>query len=59
VRNKELSVILGEETLTPEERRYVRFAESFERKFINQGAYEERSIDETLNLGLEALSLLK
>ncbi|MBO3808852.1 MAG: V-type ATP synthase subunit B [Candidatus Brockarchaeota archaeon] len=58
-RNKELSAILGEETLTSEERKYVRFTEVFEKRFIKQGAYEERSIDETLNLGLEVLSVLK
>jgi V/A-type H+-transporting ATPase subunit B len=59
LRNKELSTILGEDALTAEERRYVKFSEVFERKFINQGAYEERSIDETLNLGLDVLSVLK
>jgi len=59
LRSRELSMILGEEALTDEERRYVRFSEIFERKFINQGVYEERSIDETLDLGLEVLSILK
>ncbi|MEM3747034.1 MAG: V-type ATP synthase subunit B, partial [Thermoproteota archaeon] len=59
LRNKELSAVLGEETLTSEERKYVRFTEVFEKRFIKQGAYEERSIDETLNLGLEVLSVLK
>jgi V/A-type H+-transporting ATPase subunit B len=59
LRNKELSSILGEETLTSEERQYVKFAEAFEKRFINQGVDEERSIDETLDLGLEVLSILK
>jgi V/A-type H+-transporting ATPase subunit B len=59
LRNKELSSILGEETLTSEERQYVKFAEAFEKRFINQGVDEERSIDKTLDLGLEVLSILK
>lgn len=59
IRNKELASILGEETLTEEERKYIRFAEYFERKFINQGFYEERDINKTLDLGLEVLSILK
>jgi V/A-type H+-transporting ATPase subunit B len=59
LRSKELSMILGEEALTAEERKHVKFSEIFERKFINQGAYEERSIDETLDLGLEVLSVLR
>jgi V/A-type H+-transporting ATPase subunit B len=58
-RNEELASVLGEETLTPEERRYIKFAETFETKFINQGINEERDIDKTLDLGLEVLSVLK
>ncbi|MGQ9596797.1 MAG: V-type ATP synthase subunit B [Thermoproteota archaeon] len=59
LRSRELSAILGEESLTPEERRYMKFVEVFEKKFINQDPYEERSIDETLDRGQEALSILK
>lgn len=58
-RNKELASVLGEGTLTSEERRYIKFADTFERKFINQGTNEERTIDKTLDLGLEVLSVLK
>ncbi|MGQ9689779.1 MAG: V-type ATP synthase subunit B [Thermoproteota archaeon] len=59
LRSRELSAILGEESLTPEERRYMKFVEVFEKEFINQDPYEERSIDETLDRGQEALSILK
>ena len=56
VRN--LASVIGEEELNETERLYLRFGEEFERKFINQGMNEERSIEETLNIGWEVLSIL-
>jgi V/A-type H+-transporting ATPase subunit B len=51
----DLSLIMGEETLTREERSYLTFAESLERRFIRQGEAEHRTINETLDLALELL----
>lgn len=55
---KELSAILGDAALTPLDRQYAYFAEEFEKKYINQGFYTNRSIEETLQIGWELLTLL-
>ncbi len=56
--NKELMSILGEGALTPTDLLYVKFADEFERRYVNQGYGENRSIEETLDLGWELLSIL-
>ncbi|HDD63625.1 MAG TPA: V-type ATP synthase subunit B [Thermoprotei archaeon] len=53
-----LALIIGEENLSPIDRRYLKFAEEFENRFINQGEYENRDIDETLDLAWEILAIL-
>jgi len=55
---RELMVVLGEAALTEADKAYVRFADEFERRFIAQGEYEARSIEETLDLGWKLLELL-
>ena len=55
---KELSAILGDAALTPLDRQYAAFAEEFEKRYINQGFYTNRSIEETLQIGWELLTLL-
>ncbi|MBR6709334.1 MAG: V-type ATP synthase subunit B, partial [Clostridia bacterium] len=55
---KELMVVLGEAALSPMDRLYARFADAFEAEYINQGFYENRTIEETLDLGWRLLSLL-
>lgn len=56
VRN--LASVIGEEELTPLDHQYLEFGEYFERKFVAQKLDEDRTIEETLDLGWEALSLL-
>lgn len=51
---RRLVTIVGEEGLSDLDRRYLAFADEFERKFVGQGE-ADRSIDETLDLGLELL----
>lgn len=55
---KELSAILGDAALTEVDKKYAKFAEEFERKYISQGFETNRTIEETLNLGWELLSIL-
>lgn len=55
---KELSAILGDAALTPLDRQYAYFAEEFEKRYINQGFYTNRSIEDTLKIGWELLTLL-
>jgi V/A-type H+-transporting ATPase subunit B len=53
-----LVAVVGQEALTERDRRYLEFAERFEREFVNQGMYENRSLETTLDLGWELLRLL-
>lgn len=55
---KELSTILGESALSDIDKLYARFAEEFELKYISQGFSVDRSIEETIDLGWELLSIL-
>ncbi len=55
---KELMVVLGEAALTPTDRLYAKFADEFEARYINQGFNDNRSIEETLDLGWELLKIL-
>ena len=55
---KELMVVLGEAALTPMDRLYAKFADEFEKQYINQGFYENRTIEETLDLGWKLLAIL-
>ncbi|MCD6245470.1 V-type ATP synthase subunit B, partial [candidate division WOR-3 bacterium] len=54
---QELAVILGEAALTDLDKLYFKFAEDFENRYVSQGEYENRSIEETLNIGWELLSM--
>lgn len=56
--SRELEAILGEAALSDMDKLYYRFASDFEKKYINQGHNENRSVEETLNLGWELLSML-
>ncbi len=55
---KELMVVLGESALTPVDRLYAKFADAFEEEYINQSFREDRSIEQTLDLGWKLLSIL-
>jgi V/A-type H+/Na+-transporting ATPase subunit B len=53
-----LASIIGEEELSPLDHDYLKFGEEFERKFLNQGYYDRRTLEQSLELGWELLSLL-
>lgn len=55
---KELSVILGESALSDIDKIYAKFADAFEDRYVSQGYNTDRSIEETLNIGWELLSIL-
>ncbi len=56
VRN--LASVIGEEELTPLDHQYLDFGEFFEREFVSQGDTEDRTIEETLDLGWKSLKKL-
>ncbi len=53
-----LASVIGEEELTPLDHEYLKFGEAFERRFLNQRTDENRSIEQTLDLGWEVISML-
>lgn len=55
---KELMVILGEAALTEMDKLYAKFADEFEARYIDQGYFTNRTIEETLDLGWELLRIL-
>jgi V/A-type H+-transporting ATPase subunit B len=55
---KELAVILGEAALSDTDKLFAKFADEFETRYVSQGENEDRSIEETLNLGWELLTIL-
>ena len=55
---KELAVVLGESALSEVDRKYARFADLFEKEYLNQGFYVNRSIEETLDISWRLLATL-
>ena len=55
---KELMTILGEAALSDDDKLYAKFAEEFEKRYVSQGNETNRSIEETLTIGWELLSIL-
>ena len=56
--SKELAAILGEAALSDTDKLYAKFAEEFEKVYINQGFNADRPVEETLNIGWELLKIL-
>lgn len=55
---KELSIVLGESALSEQDKKLARFADLFEKEYVNQGFNTNRSIEETLDLGWKLLATL-
>jgi len=55
---RDLVAVVGEEALTDRDQKFLEFAERFESEFINQGVNEDRSIEDTLELAWDLLSIL-
>ncbi len=55
---KELAVILGEASLSDADKKYAAFSDAFEKQYVSQGYETNRSIEETLDLGWQLLTML-
>ncbi|MCD6246918.1 MAG: V-type ATP synthase subunit B [Candidatus Diapherotrites archaeon] len=55
---KDLVAVVGEEALTERDRKFLRFAEEFEKRFVQQGYEEDRSIEETLSIAWDLFKML-
>jgi V/A-type H+-transporting ATPase subunit B len=55
---RDLVAVIGEEALSTRDKLYLNFADAFERRFVKQGEYENRDIEQTLDLGWDLLSIV-
>jgi len=55
---RSLASVIGEEELSTIDQQYLKFGQAFEREFINQSLTEDRSIETTLTIGWQLLSML-
>ena len=55
---KSLTSVIGEDELSPLDKQYLSFGKLFEQHFLNQGFDANRSIEETLDLGWDLVSVL-
>jgi V/A-type H+-transporting ATPase subunit B len=53
-----LASVIGEDELSPIDKRYLIFGRAFESEYVGQGPNENRTIEQTLDLGWKLLSLL-
>jgi len=53
-----LASVIGEEELSPLDHKYLQFGDAYERTFLSQKENEDRSIEETLEIGWRCLSIL-
>ncbi len=53
-----LASVIGEDELSPTDRKYLEFGKGFEEEFVGQAEYENRNIETTLNLGWKLLHIL-
>lgn len=55
---RNLASVIGEDELSPLDKKYLQFGKAFEQEFIGQGMEENRSITDTLEIGWKLLRLL-
>ena len=55
---RELATILGESALSDADKAFAKFAEEFDRQYVNQGYHNNRSITDTLGLGWDLLKII-
>lgn len=55
---RNLASVIGEDELSPLDKKYLKFGVEFEKRYVGQGPTENRTIEQTLDLGWELLHLL-
>lgn len=53
---RSLVAVVGEEALSDRDKKFLAFANEFEKKFVSQGKYENRDIEKSLDIGWELLA---
>jgi V/A-type H+-transporting ATPase subunit B len=55
---RNLVVVVGEDALTERDKKYLRFSDAFEKRFVSQTRTENRTIEQSLDLGWDLLSMI-
>ena len=55
---RNLASIIGEEELSPLDKKYLQFGNKFESEFLTQDEHEDRTIEQTLDIGWKCLAVL-
>lgn len=55
---RDLASVIGEDELSPIDKKYLQFGTAFEQEFVGQGRSENRSIEDTLDIGWRLLRIL-
>lgn len=55
---RDLASVIGEDELSDTDKKYLEFGIAFEQQFVAQGVTENRSIEETLDIGWKLLHIL-
>jgi V/A-type H+-transporting ATPase subunit B len=55
---RDLVAIVGEDALSERDKKFLKFADEFEKRFVKQDSHEDRSIEQTLTVGWELISIL-
>ncbi|MCR5494141.1 MAG: V-type ATP synthase subunit B [Treponema sp.] len=55
---RNLAAIIGEEELSPLDKKYLEFGNKFEGEFLSQSEYEDRTIEKTLEIAWNCLAIL-
>ena len=58
VEARELATILGESALSETDKAFAKFTENFDKGYVDQGFYNNRGINETLDLGWELFKII-
>jgi len=55
---RDLVAIVGEDALSERDKKFLKFADEFEKRFVKQDSHEDRNIERTLTIGWELISIL-
>jgi len=55
---REMAMVMGEASLGEMDRKYLEFADEFERRFVSQKENEDRTVEETLDIGWQLLKII-
>ena len=58
IQARELAVILGDSALSDADKAFSKFASAFDERYVDQGYYTDRSIEETLDLGWDLMRII-